>query len=942
MNRNRKKVVAASVAVGMTMVMGVRPVLAADTDISKEETVYVNAAADGTPEDITVSDWLKNSASAGDLSDESDLKNIKNVKGDETFEQDGSNLTWNTEDKDIYYQGTTNKDLPVSMEIKYYLDGVQVSPSDLGGKSGHLKIEVNYTNKVKNKTKVGKKTTDVYAPFVMATAMILPTDNFTNVTIDNGKVLSDGQRNIAIGVGMPGLADSLDLKSIDEDIDLDIPEGFTMEADVTDFSMSSTFTFALTDLLNSLDLNDVDGLDDLKDSMDDLTDAATKLVDGSKELSDGASTLDEKYQEFDSGIGTLSSGVSTLSSGASTLNSGVSSYTSGADTLAGGVKQYVAGADTLTSGVSQYVAGSNTLTSGVKTYVDGAATLQKGIQTLKNGLAKQFTPGINDLVKGTDELNTKVSRLVEKLAGSLETLPQDLSDIITFAQSTQSFAESTGDLANGLLNSYMPGVKRAKDNTDALKKLVDSMVPGGSSSPAAGTQQIEDGLATAQAAANSVSAVAGTSAADQLNAAANAVSAAAGTGDALQGDAGTISAGLDSASSAIDILSSIDTSSMDEATAAAVNSAVQSAIGAISGGVATAQGGVASLEAHAGQVSGLNEQAAAVQEAAGAVSSQSEQAAAVGDAAAQLQSGLSQIESGLATLNADDTQKQDDAQTAAGLTAIKQYVDGIDAGLTTLVEGEKAQKLAAGAQTLQAMGTVGSKEQPSLEAAAGAVATKVGALAKELPDILGENNKNVTDLQTGVKKLADGAKALQTGYKSTLLKGIDQLLSGAKQLTRNNRTIKSGATQLETSGKTLTGGASQLSANSGTLTSGASQLSANSGTLTSGAAQLASGAQQLVSGTATLSSGSTQVKDGIKSLSDGAKELADGTKKFDDEGIKKLSDLVEDDLQDLMDRFDAIRSDDNAYTSFSGKSTGMDGNVKFVIETAAIDNDSDK
>ena len=64
MNRNRKKAVAASVAVGMTMVMGVSPVLAANTDISKEETVYVNAAADGTPQEITVSDWLKNSASA--------------------------------------------------------------------------------------------------------------------------------------------------------------------------------------------------------------------------------------------------------------------------------------------------------------------------------------------------------------------------------------------------------------------------------------------------------------------------------------------------------------------------------------------------------------------------------------------------------------------------------------------------------------------------------------------------------------------------------------------------------------------------------------------------------------------------------------------------------------------------------------------------------------
>ena len=334
MNRNRKKAVAASVAVGMTMVMGFSPVLAANTDISKEETVYVNAAADGTPQEITVSDWLKNSASAGDLSDVSDLKDIKNVKGDETFSQNGDKLTWNTDDKDIYYQGTTTKDLPVSMEIKYYLNGTQVNPDDLGGKSGHLKIEVAYKNNVKNKTKVGNKTTDLYAPFVMVTAMILPTDNFTNVTIDNGKILSDGQRNIVVGVGMPGLADNLDLKSIDEDIDLDIPENFTMEADVTDFNMSSTFTFALTDLLDSLDVDNIDGIDDLKDSMKDLTDAAAKLVDGSKELSDGASTLDEKYQEFDSGIGTLVSGVSSLNSGAATLKSGVSSYTAGADKLA--------------------------------------------------------------------------------------------------------------------------------------------------------------------------------------------------------------------------------------------------------------------------------------------------------------------------------------------------------------------------------------------------------------------------------------------------------------------------------------------------------------------------------------------------------------------------------------------------------------------------------
>ena len=924
MNRNRKKAVAASVAVGMTMVMGVSPVLAADTDISKEETVYVNAAADGTPEDITVSDWLKNSASAGDLSDESDLKDIKNVKGDETFEQDGSNLTWNTEDKDIYYQGTTNKDLPVSMEIKYYLDGVQVSPSDLGGKSGHLKIEVNYTNNVKNKTKVGKKTTDVYAPFVMATAMILPTDNFTNVTIDNGKVLSDGQRNIAIGVGMPGLADSLDLKSIDEDIDLDIPEGFTMEADVTDFSMSSTFTFALTDLLNSLDLDDVDGLDDLKDSMDDLTDAATKLVDGSKELSDGASTLDEKYQEFDSGIGTLSSGVSTLSSGASTLSSGVSSYTSGADTLAGGVKQYVAG--------------SNNLTSGVKTYVDGVSTLQKGIKSFQTAL-KPFGTGLSDAADGTDQLNTKVAGLVKTIKEKLPELinqianPDNDESLYHFAESTEQYATQTGALAQGVV-SYVDNVKKLQPAAHALYQMLQAQAgasggnTSGSGTPStAGTQQIEAGLATAQAAADSVSAVAGTSAADQLNAAASAVSAAAGTGDALQGDAGTISAGLDSASSAIDILNSIDTSSMDEATAAAVNSALQSAIGAISGGVATAQGGVANLEAHAGQVSGLSEQAAAVQAAAGEVSTHSAQAAAVGDAAAQLQSGLSQIESGLASLS--DETNTETSTTAAGTTpSALDLAKTLDESLTAMANTEGENNDVATMYNGAASLVKGNLADKLATAAKTIYAGVIPGLQTQLNTYLGEDCENLDTLASKVSELNTGLQSLKKAYNGDITKAIKSMLSGATKLTKNNKTIKNGATQLETSGKTLT--------------SGASQLSANSGTLTSGAAQLASGAQQLVSGTATLSSGSTQVKDGIKSLSDGAKELADGTKKFDDEGIRKLSDLVEDDLQDLMDRFDAIRSDDNAYTSFSGKSSGMDGNVKFVIETAAIDNDSDK
>lgn len=147
MNKNRKmkRKIAASVAVGMSVMMGVTPVLAADgtadNAVSKEETVYVNAKATGKTSKITVSNWLKNSGSvSGNLTDESNLKNIKNVKGDETYTADGDKLTWSTDGEDIYYQGTSKEKLPVSVKLTYYLDGEKVKPSELKGKSGHLKI----------------------------------------------------------------------------------------------------------------------------------------------------------------------------------------------------------------------------------------------------------------------------------------------------------------------------------------------------------------------------------------------------------------------------------------------------------------------------------------------------------------------------------------------------------------------------------------------------------------------------------------------------------------------------------------------------------------------------------------------------------------------------------------------------------------------------------
>lgn len=73
--------------------------------------------------DIIVSDWLKNTPALNSVEDISELTDIVNVKGDEEFMQSGNSLDWSADGNDIYYKGTSDKGLPVDVNIAYFFDG---------------------------------------------------------------------------------------------------------------------------------------------------------------------------------------------------------------------------------------------------------------------------------------------------------------------------------------------------------------------------------------------------------------------------------------------------------------------------------------------------------------------------------------------------------------------------------------------------------------------------------------------------------------------------------------------------------------------------------------------------------------------------------------------------------------------------------------------------
>lgn len=385
----------------------------AATNVEKEETVYVNLDSDGTVDDVTVSNWLKNVTGTGDVQDISNLKDIKNVKGDETFTQNGDKLTWKANDTDIYYQGTTDEKPPVNVKISYQLDGKDIKAEDLAGKSGKLKMTIQYENNSTFEDEVDGKNVKMNTPFLMASAVILPVDTFSEVTVSQGKLVSEGSNQILVAYGMPGLADSLNLTDdMKDEMNEKLGDTVTVEATVKDFSMDSIYTVASSSEFSDIDLDDDSDMNDLEDAVNDLADATDELISGSSDLSDGLTTLKDNFKTYASGVGDVSKGASDLSTGAGKLAKGIKQYTNGVTTLTNGAGQYVSGANQLASGVTQYISGEKVLDDGISKLYNSA----------KDFPAKysDFDAGLNDYVNGVNGIPTTISKKVGDITDGYE------------------------------------------------------------------------------------------------------------------------------------------------------------------------------------------------------------------------------------------------------------------------------------------------------------------------------------------------------------------------------------------------------------------------------------------------------------------------------------------------------------------------------------------
>ena len=485
-------------------------------EMFKEETAYVVMDADGNVTKTSVAEWLRNGKSQDKINDVSSLKDIENTANDKSFTQDGNKLVWDAGGSDIKYKGNTDKELPVKVNVSYYLDGQKMSASEIAGQKGHVEIRFSY--KVNDSVESGGYT--FKTPFTMASGVLLDDEHFTDIEVEGGKVIDDGSKCVCLGIAFPNLKSNLNT-----DISaLDIPESVSIKAYTDKFEIDGTYTVALSGMFADMDLSDTGSLQDkvseLKGAMNQLSSASNQLVSGASELADGAATIDSKAGELKAGAGSLSSGSAELSSGAKSLSDGSVQLAQGTQKALAGTKSLKdgtgalkSGSSDLADGTSQLKEGSAALSTGTSQLKEGSASLSEGTGALKEGSAN-LAEGSGQLKAGTDALAEGAAALEEgygqikagmtNLDAGLHSLSSKGSNGSAIVGASDAYQEGMEQYANALdamiaaetdeatkaklqgLRSQLP---MPNDYTAAVKGYV-----GGVDSAYAGEQQVSGGL----------------------------------------------------------------------------------------------------------------------------------------------------------------------------------------------------------------------------------------------------------------------------------------------------------------------------------------------------------------------------------------------------------------------------------------------------------------
>ena len=490
MNLNHTVKVVGSVVLSAVMAGSMMPVtvFAQNNDenpTEKTETVYSVLNSDGSISDTIVSSWLHDEDGINNIKETLNLTDVKNIKSNEKPSKDGNTYTWNAKGNDVYYEGTATKQLPVSVKLRYELDGQEMSAKDMEGKSGHLKLTISFTNNYSEVKNINGKSIVIHPSYLAGGMLNMSTGKFSNVKCESGKIVNDGTNEMLAFANIPGLNETLRSAGLDKvNNQLGISDDVTVEADVNDFDLGSIMVGMTNEIDLASELNGIGSVSELTDGIDQLIEADDQLIDGSKQLYDGTTQLKEGIAPLSSAypqIETLTNAFDQLHDGTTTLSTGLNQYTAGVDQLNVVSKQNLyklsMGATTLNTSLNNEESKSQ-----LTQLVQGSNDLNEGIQYLNeqvNGddsmLKPDMVKNLTEALKTTNEQAGKLGQVLNDLQDQ-EGAFVDLSNQITKASENinklgtlqTSFKEVT-DGASAIITADNAQIKSVDDQLAAIR-----------------------------------------------------------------------------------------------------------------------------------------------------------------------------------------------------------------------------------------------------------------------------------------------------------------------------------------------------------------------------------------------------------------------------------------------------------------------------------------
>lgn len=495
----------------------------------KTETVYSVLNSDGSISDTIVSSWLHDEDGINNIKETLNLTDVKNIKSNEKPSKDGNTYTWNANGNDVYYEGTATKQLPVSVKIRYELDGQEISANDIQGKSGHLKLTISFTNNYSQVKNINGKSIVIHPSYLAGGMLNMSTGKFSNVKCESGKIVNDGTNEMLAFANIPGLNETLKSAGLDKvNNQLGISDDVTVEADVNDFDLGSIMVGMTNEIDLASELGEIGSVSELTDGIDQLIEADNQLIDGSKQLYDGTTQLKEQAAPLTGSsdqVRQLSSGAIQLNDGVKALQTGISQYTAGASAINEGVNQLYG----IPQGAAAISSGMNTKGKSGFSMVEASSTLRKGLDQLNSvaaGIsAESYYNSLMDNVKTAEAGVTKLQNevlaptktelgnlgdVLKKASSSLSglsTLVGQLSSVEAAIEQDQDTVSSNNDIVTAN-NKKIESVKETKNKLNeaisSLKAARDTLKASGTEENPVDTSDLDSKIASLETAYNNI------------------------------------------------------------------------------------------------------------------------------------------------------------------------------------------------------------------------------------------------------------------------------------------------------------------------------------------------------------------------------------------------------------------------------------------------------